>query len=91
MLCHAWGLLIKCFLRTFSGLFRAAVLFTLQHSAKSHLASFIVCIFDEDGNERNKEEAQAFMESYFYHNKNCDETSPTLEFKLGVMKLFEKD
>jgi len=49
------------------------------------------CIFDEDGNELNQEEAQAFMESYFYRDEKCNETSPTLEFKLGVMKLLDRD
>lgn len=49
------------------------------------------CIFDEDGNELNEEEAQAFMESYFYRDEKCDKTSPALEFKLGVMKLLDRD
>ena len=68
-----------------------AVLWIGTLSPEIFVNSTAGCIFDEDGNELNKAEAQAFMESYFYRDGNCDETSPTLEFKFGVMKFFEKD
>lgn len=49
------------------------------------------CIFDENGEALDKEEAQEFMQSYFYGGKNPDETAPTLEFKLGLAKLLNKE
>ncbi len=48
------------------------------------------CIFDEAGNELNREEAQEFMESYFYSNQTDGGEGPKLEFKLGIAKLFGK-
>lgn len=44
------------------------------------------CIFDENGKELDKEQAQEFMKSYFYGEKNCDKEVPTLEFKFGIAK-----
>ncbi|MDE7266773.1 MAG: hypothetical protein K2N89_04840 [Lachnospiraceae bacterium] len=49
------------------------------------------CIFDEDGNELDQAQAQEFMESYFYGDAKNDNTSPQLEFKFGIMKLFDGD
>ena len=49
------------------------------------------CIFDEEGNELSREEAQAFMESYFYKNKTDSAESPKLEFKLGITELFGRN
>ena len=49
------------------------------------------CIFDEDGNELDQEQAQEFMKVYFYRDGKNDNTSPELEFKFGIMKLFNGD
>lgn len=49
------------------------------------------CIFDEDGNELDQEQAQEFMKVYFYRDGKNDNTSPELEFKFGIMKLFDGD
>lgn len=49
------------------------------------------CIFDEEGNELSREDAQEFIESYFYKNKTDSEESPKLEFKLGITKLFGRN
>lgn len=49
------------------------------------------CIFDENGNELDREQAWEFMESYFYGDGKNDDTSPQLEFKFGIMKLFDGD
>lgn len=49
------------------------------------------CIFDEDGNELSRKEAQEFMESYFYGDKNDNEEKPRLELKLGIMELFRAE
>lgn len=49
------------------------------------------CIFDGEGNELSREEAQAFMESYFYKNKTDGGESPKLEFKLGIVQLFGRN
>ncbi len=49
------------------------------------------CIFDDEGNELDKEEAREFMEAYFYGGRNSAEEEPELKFKLGIMELFESD
>lgn len=49
------------------------------------------CIFDEEGNELGSEEAQEFMESYFYKNKTDESKTPKLEFKFGIARLFGKN
>lgn len=49
------------------------------------------CIFDEQGNELSREEAQEFVESYFYNRETDSGESPKLEFKLGIAKLFDKN
>ena len=49
------------------------------------------CIFDGEGNELSREEAQKFMESYFYKNKADSGESPEIEFKFGIAKLFGRN
>lgn len=49
------------------------------------------CIFDENGKELDRKQAQEFMETYFYGGEDRDDTSPTLEFKLGITKLLNGD
>ncbi|MDE7207066.1 MAG: hypothetical protein K2N90_07920 [Lachnospiraceae bacterium] len=49
------------------------------------------CIFDENGNELNRDEAQEFMESYFYKNKTDGKESPKLEFKFGIIELLGRN
>ena len=49
------------------------------------------CIFDENGNALDEEEAQEVMELYFYKNKTDDRQSPKLEWKLGILELLGKD
>lgn len=49
------------------------------------------CIFDEEGNELSREEAQEFIESYFYKNKSDGREAPKLEFKFGISKLLDRN
>jgi len=49
------------------------------------------CIFDEEGNELDREEAQEFMELYFYNNKTDGIENPRLEFKFGIAELFGRN
>ncbi len=49
------------------------------------------CIFDENGNALDEEEAQEFMELYFYNNKTDNGQSPKLEWKLGILELLGKN
>lgn len=49
------------------------------------------CIFDENGKELDKEQAQEFMEAYFYGGESSGDLSPTLEFKFGIAKLLNGD
>ena len=49
------------------------------------------CVFDADGNELNRKEAQEFIESYFYNNKTDGRESPKLELKLGIMELLGRN
>jgi len=66
-----------------------AVLWLGTLSPEIFVDSTAGCIFDENGDELSKEEAQVFMEAYFYRDKNNSEASPTLKFKIGVMELFD--
>lgn len=65
-----------------------AVLWIGALSPEIFIDSGAGCIFDEEGNALNQEEAQEFMESYFYSDENDDSESPRLEFKLGIMELW---
>lgn len=49
------------------------------------------CIFDENGNALDEEEAQEFMEIYFYKNKIDGRQSPKLEWKFGIVELFGRN
>lgn len=49
------------------------------------------CIFDENGNALDEEEAQEFMEIYFYKNKTDGRQSPKLEWKFGIVELFGRN
>lgn len=49
------------------------------------------CIFDDEGNELDKEEAREFMEAYFYGGKNGRQDEPELKFKFRIMEFFEND
>ena len=49
------------------------------------------CIFDDEGNELSREDAQEFMESYFYNNKTDGKECPKLEFKFGIMELLGRN
>lgn len=46
------------------------------------------CILDENGEELTAEDAQEFMESYFYGNSDKD-TSVEIKYKFAFMELFK--
>lgn len=46
------------------------------------------CIFNEDGEALTEEEAQDFMEAYFYSK---DKKTDKVEFKLGILELLSKN
>lgn len=47
------------------------------------------CIFDEDGRALTQEEAEEFMESYFYGNAQEDE-EVTITYKIALFDFFKK-
>lgn len=46
------------------------------------------CILDENGEELTAEDAQEFMESYFYGNSDKD-TTVEIKYKFAFMELFK--
>lgn len=48
------------------------------------------CILDENGQELTAEDAEEFMEAYFYGNmNNNDETKVKIKYKFALLELFE--
>lgn len=48
------------------------------------------CIFDENGEELTAEDAQEFMEAYFYRDSGKDPgTSVEIRYKFALLELFQ--
>lgn len=49
------------------------------------------CILDENGEELSAEDAEEFMEAYFYGNADKDgKEKVTIKYKLALLELLEK-
>lgn len=59
-------------------------------SPEIFINSNLGCIFDDEGNELDKEEAREFMEAYFYGERDSGKDEPELKFKFKIMELFDK-
>ena len=68
-----------------------AVLWIGALSPEIFINPVLGCIFDEDGNGLDKDEARKFMEAYFYNGQDCGQDEPELKFKFGIMELLKND
>lgn len=68
-----------------------AVLWIGALSPEIFINPVLSCIFDDEGNELDKDEARKFMEAYFYGGKDGGQDEPELKFKFGIMELFKND
>lgn len=57
-------------------------------SPEIFIKSGVGCIFDENGNALTAEEADTFMEEYFYGN-NASDGSRNVRYKIALSELFK--
>ena len=64
------------------------VLWVGAHSPEIFMQSGVGCILDENGEELTAEDAQEFMEDYFYGDSVKD-TTVEIRYKFAFMELFK--
>lgn len=83
------NLLKKKFLRNILAVL-GVILWVGALSPEIFVKSGLGCILDENGEELTADDAEEFMESYFYgsHNED-DENAVEIKYKLALMEFFK--